>query len=316
MPGLTSNAPSNLGTPVFIVPCQAPAEVVPILILIFKVNIRRYAAEERLPTVRGAGGPSAWWASGLCLWFFAPLLWPATAGADRRSYGETYEAVTAPKGELDVETWGTYAGDGELLNGPASKGYRGMLELEYGLTDRWDIAIYNMLDLPSDSSTGERGYAGFKIESRYRLLLPGEWFVDPVLYLEYARLFVGDSQQKWEIKLILGKDIGPWNLSWNLAAEVERLRSGDYIPETEYDFGVSREILGPSLKLGIEAFGKAEKPPGGSIQAFLWAGPALSWATTFRNGPMRGLWVTAAGGRGLTTESQEYYGRLILSFQF
>ena len=29
--------------------------------------------------------------------------------ADRRAYGVTYEAVTAPKGELDVETWSTYA---------------------------------------------------------------------------------------------------------------------------------------------------------------------------------------------------------------
>ena len=56
--------------------------------------------------------------------------------ADRRTYGETYEAVTAPKGELDIEMWHTYAGDGELLNGPASKGYRGMLELEYGITSR------------------------------------------------------------------------------------------------------------------------------------------------------------------------------------
>lgn len=269
----------------------------------------------RLPSRFNACGRSTSRGRSVWLLLCPLLLWARSGAADRRSYGETYEAVTAPKGELDVETWGTYAGDKELLNGPASKGFRGMLELEYGLTDRWDIALYNMLDLPSDSSTGERGYAGFKIESRYRLVPAGEWFVDPVLYLEYVRLFVGDAQQKWEIKLIVGKDFGPWNLSWNLAAEVERLRGGDYIPETEYDFGVSRELFGPSLKLGVEVFGKAEKPPGESTQVFLWAGPAVSWATTLR-GPMRGFWVTVAGGRGLTNQSQEFYGRVILAFQF
>jgi hypothetical protein len=243
------------------------------------------------------------------------FFWAPNAAADRRAYGETYEAVTAPKGELDVETWGTYAGDGELLNGPASKGYRGMLELEYGLTDRWDIALYNMVDFPSDPSSGERGYSGFKVESRYRLIPPGEWFVDPVLYLEYIRLFVGDAQQKWEIKLILGRDFGPWNLSWNIAAELERRRTGDYIPETEYNFGVSRELFGPSLKFGVEVFGKAEKPPSESTQVFLWAGPAVSWATRVP-APMRGFWVTAAAGRGLTNQSQEFYGRVIIALQF
>ncbi len=119
------------------------------------------------------------------------LLLPLSARADRRAYGETYEAVTAPKGELDIETWHTYAGDGELLNGPASKGYRGMLELEYGITSRWDVALYNLLDIVPDP--GVTGYAGFKIESRFRLVPAGEWFVDPVLYLEYQRLFRGDA---------------------------------------------------------------------------------------------------------------------------
>src|SRR5689334_15608717 len=81
------------------------------------------------------------------------------ARADRRAYGETYEAVIAPKGELDVEVWSTYAAAGELDGGPASRGAREMVELEYGITDRWDAALYNMVDL-----TGDSGYAGFKIE--------------------------------------------------------------------------------------------------------------------------------------------------------
>ena len=99
-------------------------------------------------------------------------LWPATARADRRAYAETYEAVTAPRGELDVETWSTYATDGEVPNGPAGavKGFRNMLELEYGLTDRWDVALYNLLD--TDTSTGQTGYAGVLVTKT--LVVAGE----------------------------------------------------------------------------------------------------------------------------------------------
>jgi len=241
------------------------------------------------------------------------LLLPLGARADRRAYGETYEAVTAPKGELDIETWHTYVGDGELLNGPASKGYRGMLELEYGITSRWDVALYNLLDIVPDP--GVTGYAGFKIESRVRLAPAGEWFVDPVLYLEYQRLLRGEAAQKAEIKLILGKDLDSWNISTNLAFEVERAIGGHYTPEIEYALGVSREVFGPALKLGLEVFGRAEKPSDEDVKVFVWAGPAISWATTLR-GPIRGFWLTLAAGRGLTHQSEAFYGRAITSIQF
>src|SRR5690349_8758974 len=135
-----------------------------------------------------------------------PLLATASAArADRRAYGTTYEAVTAPRGEIDVETWTTYAPEGEISGGPASKGMREMIELEYGITDHWDVALYNMLDVVSGD--GESGYVGFKIESRYRPVDRGVWPIDPVLYLEFQQLFIGDAHQKYEAKLILGKDI-------------------------------------------------------------------------------------------------------------
>src|ERR1044071_8043753 len=123
------------------------------------------------------------------------------AHADRRAYGTTYEAVTAPRGEIDVETWTTFAPQGQLEGGPSSRGMREMIELEYGITDRWDVALYNMLDVTSGET--ESGYAGFKVETRYRPADRGEWFVDPVLYLEFQQLFRGDAKQKIEGKLIL-----------------------------------------------------------------------------------------------------------------
>jgi hypothetical protein len=263
-------------------------------------------------TVRRAGGPAA---LGLCLATLA-LLHAGAAHADRRAYAETYEAVTAPKGELDVEMWSTYARDGEVMNGPTTKGFRNMLELEYGLTDRWDVALYNLLDVDTGDS-GQTGYAGLKLETRFRLLPAGQWIVDPIIYFEYQFLRYGDAAHKLEVKLILARDVGHWNFALNVAAEVERLRdSADYVPETEYAFGISRELFGPSLKLGVEIFGKAEKPPGEATEVFFWTGPALSWAAGVHQGALHGLWATVGAGRGLTSHSEAWYGRAIVGLQF
>ena len=103
------------------------------------------------------------------------------ARADRRAYGVTYEAVTAPKGEVDLEMWSTFAPKGEVDGGPSSRGMRQMVELEYGITDRWDAALYNMFDAITTGET-ESGYAGFKLETRFRPSDRGQWLVDPVIY--------------------------------------------------------------------------------------------------------------------------------------
>lgn len=244
----------------------------------------------------------------------AAALLPASAAlADRRAYGTTYEAVTAPRGELDVETWTTIAPQGEVEGGPSSRGMREMIELEYGITDRWDVALYNMLDMITSGDT-ESGYAGFKVETRYRPADRGEWFVDPVLYLEFQQLFRGDARQKLEGKLILAKDIGNVNIAGNVAIEEERLTDATWNTEVEYAAGTSY-ALSPAWMLGAEIFGKAEKGEMGGVENRSWAGPAVSWAGGGR-GALRGVWVTLAGGAGLTSESDSYYARLIVGFQF
>jgi hypothetical protein len=241
------------------------------------------------------------------------VLQAAPARADRRAYATTYEAVTAPKGELDVEMWSTYAGDGEVLEGPPAKGFRNMLELEYGLTERWDMALYNLLD--TDTTSGDTRYGGLKLETRYRLLPVGSWIVDPIIYFEFQYLLNGDERETGEVKLILARDFSGWNVALNVAGEAEHLAAGGWVPETEYAFGVSRELVGPAFKLGVEIFGKVEKDPGRDIGAYAWAGPALSWATRFE-GAMQGLWITVGAGRGVTTSSEAWYGRAIVGLQF
>jgi hypothetical protein len=241
------------------------------------------------------------------------LLPASAARADRRAYGITYEAVTAPRGELDVETWTTIAPQGEVDGGPSSRGMREMIELEYGITDRWDVALYNMLDMITSGDT-DSGYAGFKLETRYRPSDRGEWPIDPVFYLEFQQLFRGDARQKYEAKLILAKDIGNLNIAANLALEEERTTEPTWNTEVEYAFGTSY-ALSPAWVIGAELFGKAEKDEMGGIENRAWAGPAISWAGS-GSGALHGVWVTLAGGAGLGGAADPYYARAIVGFQF
>jgi len=234
------------------------------------------------------------------------------AFADRRAYGTTYEAVTAPSGELDVETWTTFAPDGEVDGGPPSRGVREMIELEYGITDHWDVALYNMLDVISSGDT-DSGYAGFKIETRYRPTDRGQWLLDPVFYLEFQQLFRGDAHQKYEAKLILAKDIGNINLAANLALEEERTTEPAWNTEVEYAAGASYALT-PAWVVGAEVFGKLEKEEM-EIENRTWLGPTVSWAGGGR-GMLSGVWVTLAGGAGVGEAADPYYARLIVGFQF
>jgi hypothetical protein len=243
----------------------------------------------------------------------AAWLLASNAFADRRAYGTTYEAVTAAHGELDVETWSTFAPEGEVSDGPSSRGIREMIELEYGITDHWDAALYNMLDMITSGDT-ESGYAGFKIETRYRPSDRGEWPIDPVFYLEFQQLFRGDARQKYEAKLILAKDIGNVNIAANLALEEERTTEPAWNTEVEYALGTSY-ALSPAWIFGAELFGKAEKGEMSGIENRSWAGPVLSWAGGGR-GALRGVWVTLAGGAGVAGEADDYYARAIVGLQF
>jgi len=243
----------------------------------------------------------------------ATALASRVASADRRAYGVTYEAVTAPKGELDVETWSTFAPDGEVDGGPSSRGVREMIELEYGVTDHWDVALYNMLDMITSGDT-QSGYAGLKVETRYRPSDRGEWPIDPVFYLEFQQLFRGDARQKYEAKLILAKDIGKVNLAANVALEEERTTEPAWNTEVEYAVG-SAYALSPAWSVGAELFGKAEKGEMGGVENRSWAGPAVSWAGGGR-GALQGVWVTLSGGAGLGGEADPYYARAIIGLQF
>ncbi len=237
----------------------------------------------------------------------ALLAAPAASRADRRYYGETYDATTAAPGSLDVELWATHA-SAPRANAGAPGQWDYQLELETGITQRWDVAAYGVV---RQIAGADPELAAVKLESRYALAAPGTWFVDPVLYVELQKTIVEDRPFSVEEKLILARDFGPLNVSLNGAAEQEFV-GGEVEPEYSYAFGTSWEFV-PAFRLGGEIFGdRAKVPTGSGSEAFAWqawAGPAVSLA-------YGRTWLVLAAGWGLNDRSDELRARAILAFQF
>jgi hypothetical protein len=170
-----------------------------------------------------------------------------------------------------------------------------------------------MVDLTNGDT--DSGYAGFKIETRFRPVLTGTLPLDPILYAEFQQLYRGDANQTYELKLILARDFERVNVAFNVAVEEERTADATWNTELEYAAGTSYEIS-KAFKVGAEIFGKAEKNVMNEVENRLWAGPCVSWARG-GSGAMRGIWVTlAAGGKLAGDEADTFYGRLIVGLQF
>jgi hypothetical protein len=236
----------------------------------------------------------------------ALALAPAAARADRRYYGETYTASVAPRGSLDLELWSTF--QDAPRNGSAPAFWTHQLELETGITDHWDVAVYNIARQIQGQNLE---YEAVKVETRVRLSDPGAWFVDPVLYFEVKKTFVDDKPLSIEEKLILSKDVGRLNMAVNLAAEQEFVPGASKVEhEGEWAAGASWEIV-PAFRAGAEAFGTVARADEEGPERFAfqtYAGPAVSiaWGRA---------WLVLAAGVGLNDQSERVRARAIFSYQ-
>lgn len=221
------------------------------------------------------------------------VMFSSESTADRRSYVWTYEYKTVAKGEAELESYLTLsAAEIDSLKKNVSAEHQ--IELEVGMTDRFDFGIYQVFE----QGPGEEGtfhYKGFKLRSRYRMGEAGKHLLDPLIYVEYKG--VPDfSENTIELKLILAKDIGSTNFSINPVLELEH--EDEWEVEPEYAAGISYGIS-EMFRFGVEA-------KGGEHGNYL--GPVISHGT-------EALWVTlgSAFGVGDITEGKpEFQIRMLL----
>jgi len=169
------------------------------------------------------------------------------ASADWRSYVWTYEYQTVDRGTAELENYFTISAP-DIDSLEDNTFVEQQLELEVGMNERFDFGLYQQFEQGPGESLR---YKGYKLKFRYRFGEKGMYFLDPLAYFEYKGKS-DFSEHGIEFKLILAKDFGPNNVSFNPILEFEG--NGDWESEVAYAVGIGRKV-GELMKVGIEIKG-------------------------------------------------------------
>jgi hypothetical protein len=182
------------------------------------------------------------------------------AQAAQRTFVWTEEYGTLAKGNAEVEYWST-AVTRDTRERNASD-WNQKLEIEYGVTDRFNVALYQVFEQAADSNT--LTYVGYNVELKYRIAEANVLPIDVLLYAEREVSTVEGNVT--EGKVILAKEIGNLSLAYNQIYEyVSKTGTGEY----SYAAGVGYSVV-PWLKIGLESKGSFK-------YGEYAAGPTLSW---------------------------------------
>ncbi|MBW1876896.1 MAG: hypothetical protein JRJ84_00900 [Deltaproteobacteria bacterium] len=204
----------------------------------------------------------------------ATLALPDEARADRRIFAQTYGYATLPQGIKELEHYAD-AGTFHLVDPGDPDGeeelvvdWKHQLELEYGITNRLDLGLYQVFRQKPFQAFR---YQGFKVRSRYRFAEEGELPVDVAVYLE-AAWYV--DVVAIEQRLILARRFGTVEIAANLKVE------------QEIEDGVLELVLAPmgglgwhvtdAIALGVEYHGRTAFEAGTSSPFTHHLGPSAS----------------------------------------
>lgn len=200
------------------------------------------------------------------------------AGADRRNFTFLYEPKTMAEGEMELEYYMTGVVRRDWLADEHVWDWAHQVELEYGITSRWDVSMYQMF--------GTSGWSGYKLRTRYRPFDYGEVPVEPLVYFEFIHNESGDIA--FEEKLVLGTSFGPLVVALDSTVEQGPI-PGDLGFKWIEAFGVSYEFA-PWITAGLETQARMawepKTPYGASSSelefqgAQIFTGPTVSLAAT------------------------------------
>ncbi len=124
--------------------------------------------------------------------------------------------TTAPR-ELEIEASTSVSSDKQ--QGNLSRHLRSSFELQYGITDRWEVTAYLDYDRPADEKFE---YSAFRAHARTHFFEKGELPVDIGAYFEIALPKNRDEKDlAFEFKPIIEKDFSRWTIILNPLIEFE-----------------------------------------------------------------------------------------------
>lgn len=231
---------------------------------------------------------------------------PSAAAADRRSFTRTQEYMTTPRGETEVVLYSTHAQ--ATLDDDSPETFELQLEIDHGITDRWDVSLRHVFDQSSGSGTlvdpGQPfHFAAMMLQTRYRVVERGELPVDTEAILQGSKLF-GGSVYEIAATAVLARDLGLVSVAIDPSV---RLVVGGDVPEPELALawagGVTYDAR-PTLKVGAETWGGFDLDDAGEAAAS--AGPTLSWA------PVSSFWIAVTAGVGLNDNADRLSVRALV----
>lgn len=174
-----------------------------------------------------------------------------TARADRRLFVWTYQAQTMKRGEAEIESYTTFS-SAELGDATGRTSANLQLELETGMTDRFDFGLYQVF---AQEAGQPLIYDGYKLRFRYHLWETGRLPFASVAYLEYKGK-LDYSAHAFELKWIAARRVGRFLLAINPTAELEQ-EGSEWEMEPEYAAGATW-IASELLNVGLEAKGNED----------------------------------------------------------
>lgn len=175
---------------------------------------------------------------------------------------KTYGYKTLEKGETELVYWTGYALDSENKMKYFGKEIdrkglvNHLLEVEYGITDRWTVAAYADFLQPAQEEL--KLVQGHVVGVRYRFFEKGERFFDPTFYVEYympRKSYLGENKDRVEARIILEKDFGDAALKLN--PKLEKVVSGPDVAEgMEFEYAASFYFeFSRKFEAGVETYG-------------------------------------------------------------
>jgi len=225
--------------------------------------------------------------------------------AHERTYAFNEEYRTLPKGSFELESHTRFKmPDARVTD---ANTWEFQEEFEYGVTDRWTIAHYQIWQVQNrDASNDDNGtYKGFKFETKYRIGEKGQYWLDPLLYLEWQTAVRDhDNPNSIEGKVVLSKDFGLLNINYNQIIE-SKLGSGGRT-EHAYTVGTNYEIF-EGVRPGVELKGTYWTPS--SNRNELAVGPSLAWSNRY-------FWISGGVLFGANRAADDIQSRVIVGFSF
>ena len=238
------------------------------------------------------------------------LAFAGAARADERVFTFSYETTTMPAGALEYEQWVTWKTDKDNDESFDRLDFRH--EIEYGLTDNFQIAFYYDWRYQDGDSVGDDGeeFRDVAFEAIWSLTNP---VTDPLGIALYGEAKIGDEVAAIEAKLLLQKNIGNWIFAWNGIFEPE-WEGEDYEEdklELGQTFGASYRIS-PNFALGGELIHEIEYADWSEWEDHVvYAGPVVHYS-------QKAWWVTLTPTVQLTDVDSEanFQTRLLFGINF